>query len=70
LDDSVEHVIREISPPKTSSYLVALRLSLTRSSLRVQAASKVSALMTSYHTGSIPPPRPSLTLALAVESSG
>jgi hypothetical protein len=67
--DSVEHVVREILSPEDFSYLVALRLSPSRSSHRVQAAYKVSALMTSYHTGSIPPPRPSLTLALAVESS-
>ena len=39
------------------------------SSHRVQAASKVSTTTASYLIGSIPPPRPSLTLALAVESS-
>jgi hypothetical protein len=70
LDDSVEHVIREMFSLEDFLYLVAIQLSLLRPSLRVQAASKVSAPMTSYHTGSIPPPRPSLTLAPAVESSG
>jgi len=70
VDDSVEHVIREIRSLEDFLYLVALRLSPTRSSLRVQAAYKVSALMTSYPTALIPPPRPSLALAPAVESSG
>jgi len=69
LDDSVEHVILESFSPEDFLHLVARDLSVSRSSHRVQAAYKVSALMTSYHTGSIPPPRPSLTLALAVESS-